>query len=84
MMFLGTILFTVVVLLVAPQTRLFIMTRLAATGSFIDHWAPISYILMLLLVAATFAAVYVMKSWPETEVPESPMAKYRREDPVDD
>jgi hypothetical protein len=83
-MFLGTILFTVVVMLVMPQTRLFIMTRLGNAGTFIDHWAPFSYILMLLLVAATFAAMYVMKTWPETEVPESPMAKYRREDPVDD
>jgi hypothetical protein len=83
-MFLGTILFTVVVLLVAPQSRLFIMTRLASTGSFIDHWAPFSYILMLLLVAATFAAMYVMKSWPKTVEAENPMAKYRREDPVDD
>lgn len=83
-MFLGTVLFTVVVLLVAPQSRLFIMTRLASAGSFIDSWAPFSYILMLLLAAATIAAVYVMKSWPKTEEPENPMAKYRREDPVDD
>lgn len=83
-MFLGTILFTVVVLLVAPQSREFIMTRLDSAGSFINHWAPLSYILLLLLVAATFAAMYVMKSWPKTESAESPMAKYRREDPVDD
>jgi hypothetical protein len=83
-MFLGTVLFTVVVLLVAPQSRFFIMARVATAGSFIDHWAPFSYILMLLLVAATFAAMYVMKSWPKTEEPENPMAKYRRQDPVDD
>jgi hypothetical protein len=83
-MFLGTILFTIVVLLVTPQTRVFIMTRLESAGSFIDHWAPFSYILILLLVAASFAAMYVLKSWPKSESPESPMAKYRREDPVDD
>jgi len=83
-MFLGTVLFAAVVLLVAPQSRLFIMTRLTSAGDFMSQWAPFSYILMLLLVAATFAAMYVMKSWPKTEVPESPMAKYRHEDPVDD
>jgi hypothetical protein len=83
-MFLGTVLFTVVVLLVAPQSREFIMTRLASAGTFVHNWAPFSYILMLLLVAASFAAMYVMKSWPKSEAPESPMAKYRREDPVED
>jgi hypothetical protein len=83
-MFLSTVLFTVVVLLIAPQSRLFITTSLTSGASFIDRWAPFSYILMLLLVAATFAAIYVMKSWPKTEEPENPMAKYRHEDPVDD
>jgi hypothetical protein len=74
----------VVIVLIAPQSRSFLMTSAANAGSFVDHWAPFSYILMLLLVAATFAAVYVMNSWPKSEEPESPMAKYRREDPVDD
>jgi hypothetical protein len=82
-MFLGTILFTIVVLLVAPQSRLFITTCLASAGSFIDNWAPLSYVLMIMLVMATFGFVYVLKSWPKTEEPENPMAKYRREDPVD-
>ena len=83
-MFLGTILFTVVVLLIAPQSRLFIMACLANASGFIDHFAPFSYILMMGLVVATFGFVYVLKSWPKSEEPENPMAKYRREDPVDD
>jgi hypothetical protein len=83
-MFIGTILFMVVIVMIAPHSRQFVMDSVASAGNFIDAWAPFSYVLMLLLVAATFGFMYVLKSWPQTEEPENPMAKYRREEPVDD
>ena len=84
MSFLGAGLFLVVMVMVAPQSRLFLMTRVASAGEFINTWAPFSYVLVLLLLVATVGSVYALKSWPKTEEPENPMAKYRREDPVDD
>jgi hypothetical protein len=83
-MFIGTGLFIVVVVLIAPQSRLFLMTGLASAVGFIHDWAPFSYLLVLLLLASIFGAIYALKTWPQTQEPESPMAKYRREDPVDD
>ena len=83
-MFIGTILFMVVIVMIAPQSRQFVMNSVASAGNFIDVWAPFSYVLMLLLVAAVFGFMYVLRSWPETEEAENPMAKYRREEPVDD
>jgi hypothetical protein len=83
-MYLGTILFLIVMLLVTPQTRAFIMGSLASATAFIHNWAPFSYGLMVMLLVACIGAIYALHSWPKTVVPESPMAKYRREEPMDD
>jgi hypothetical protein len=83
-MFLGTALFVVVIVLVAPQSRLFLMTCLASAVGFIHDWAPFSYLLVMLLLASMFGAIYALKTWPQSQEPENPMAKYRREDPIDD
>jgi rRNA maturation protein Nop10 len=40
--------------------------------------------LLLILVVAPIAGIHMIRSWPERVDPENPMAKYRREMPLDE
>lgn len=84
MLYLGTILFVVVFILAAPTSRAYIIGLAGGAGAWVVAWAPFSYLLLLVLLAALGAAVHMVKTWPEREEPENPMAKYRREVPVDE
>ena len=83
-MVLGTILFILVFVLAAPQSRTFLAGLAAGAGVWIADWAPFSYILLSILTAAPFVAIYLIRTWPVRVEAENPMAKYRREDPQDD
>ena len=83
-LFLGAALFLLVMVMIAPQSRLFLEACLANAEDLINAWAPVSYFLVLLLLVAAFGSIYLLKSWPKSQEPENPMARYRREDPVDD
>jgi len=83
-MFKGASLFALIFILIAPQSRAFLMGVLIKTGENLNAWAPFSYIVLALFLAALFASIYMMKTWPEREEPENPMAKYRREEPFDE
>jgi hypothetical protein len=84
MMFLGAILFILFFIGITPQTRHFVVGAAAGTAAWIVDWAPISYILLLILVAAPFAGMYIVHTWPQRVDEENPMAKYRRELPLDE
>jgi len=56
---------------------------LGAFGAWLGAWAPFSYLIMAVVVAAPIAAIRMMASWPQHVEPENPMAKYRRESPPD-
>ena len=83
-MSLGLILFILFFLLILPESRAFLVASTTSAGAWITAWAPVSYLLLLILVAATFAAIYLMRTWPEKVEPENPMAKYRKEMPCDE
>jgi hypothetical protein len=83
-MFLGTGLFLVVMLLVAPQSRLFLETCLASGGGFIHAYAPFSYVLILLPPVAMIGSMFVLRTWPKTPDPENPMAKYKNDRPYEE
>ena len=85
MMFLGGALFILFFVLMTPQCQAFLHVTAVSTSTFIGEWAPVSYILLAIIVAGPFAAMYVVHTWPQRVEPENPMAKYRREQPsVDD
>ena len=75
------ILFAVVILLIGPSTRHMLSSHLGAFGEWIGAWAPFSYILIALVFAAPLVALRMVLTIPKLVVPESPMAKYRRESP---
>ena len=82
-MFLGSALFAVFFLAIAPASRMFILASLAGGGAWFASWAPFSFILIALLLAAPMVSIFLVKTWPVHVEPENPMAKYRR-DPLDD
>ncbi len=84
MMCLGVVMFVLVFVLIAPQSRAFLLTLATGASAFLTAWAPFSYILLLILLAAPCVGMYIVHSWPQRVEEENPMAKYRREIPLDD
>jgi hypothetical protein len=80
----GIGLFVLVMILIAPASRAFLVANVSASADWMAKWAPFSFILLALLLAAPVVGIYLMKTWPVHVEPENPMAKYRREAPVDD
>jgi len=83
MMVLGACLFVLMFILMKSSNQAFLLASFTSAGDWLASWAPFSYLFVALFVAAPFIAIYVIKTWPEHEEPENPMAKYRRE-AVDD
>jgi hypothetical protein len=83
-MLIGLILFVLFFIALMPQTRNFLLASAAGVGAWLAEWAPFSYLLLLIVLAAPFVGVYLMRTWPQREEPENPMAKYRREMPIDE
>jgi hypothetical protein len=81
--FLGACLFALVFIMLAPPTRTFVLTHLTGAAEWLMAWAPISFILVAILIAAPIISVILVRTWPEHVEPENPMAKYRR-DPLDE
>ena len=84
MMFLGAFLFILFFVLIAPQSQAFLLGLATGASTWISDWAPISYILLLILLVAPVIGIHMIRSWPERVDPENPMAKYRREMPLDE
>jgi len=85
MMFAGAILFILIFVLMTPQCQAFLHGSAESATSFLNAWAPFSYVLLGMLLIGPLVAGYLMHTWPKHEVPENPMAKYRRDSPsVDD
>jgi hypothetical protein len=79
MAYIGCILFGLIFVVMTAQSTGSLQARVAHTFTWIHDWAPFSYLIILLLVAAPFVSMKIMNSWPKREEPEDPMAKYRRE-----
>ena len=84
MAYLGAILFILIFVLISPQTRIFLLGLATGASAWIADWAPFSYILLLILVAAAFAGLHLVRSAPVRVDEENPMAKYRKELPFDE
>jgi len=53
--------------------------RVAHTAAWIHGWAPLSYVLILILLVSPVISMQIVMKWPKYVEPEDPMAKYRRE-----
>jgi len=77
-------LFILLFVMIAPQSQAYVLGLAGGAGTWIAAWAPFSYILLLILLVAPFVGMHLVRSWPERVDPENPMAKYRREMPLDE
>jgi hypothetical protein len=78
-MYLGSFLFAMFFVMIAPPSRNFMLKSMAVGGAWMMNWAPFSFILLAILIAAPMAAIHLIRSWPKHVEPENPMAKYRRD-----
>ncbi|MGA2146851.1 MAG: hypothetical protein ABSH49_18020 [Bryobacteraceae bacterium] len=72
--------FLFIFVLMMPQIRVPLFERLGGAGDWIGKWAPFSYIVLALFLAATIAALVIMIKWPAPPKPEDPLAKYKKQD----
>ncbi len=79
-MFIGACLFVLMFIMIAPGPQAFLLASATGASHWLLSWAPFSFILLAMLVAAPVVSIYLMKTWPVQEEPENPMAKYRRDD----
>jgi hypothetical protein len=79
----GAALFLLMFVLIAPQTRKWLIGMLGNSGGWLSNWAPFSYIILMVLLVAAFFSLYLMMHWPKTPEPENPLAKYKRDDLAD-
>ena len=75
--------FLVFFLLIAPKTRAMFTGWMSDFGSWVVNWAPFSYLIVGLVLAAPVAAAMLMIRWPKPVEPENPLAKYKYDDVVD-
>ncbi|MEO8593950.1 MAG: hypothetical protein ABI759_11565 [Candidatus Solibacter sp.] len=84
MAILGVALFVLMFALMIPQCQAFLFATADNALVFVRNWAPLSYIVIAVIVVGPIAAMYLVHTWPRRVEPESPMAKFRRELPSAD
>ncbi len=84
MAFVGTFLFILFFVLLAPKSREMLGTAISGAGDWIQHWAPYSYVLLVIGVVGPLIAALVIMKWPQAPEPENPLARYKAEDVVED
>ena len=79
MMAIGAVLLLLIFALIAPQPREAALGLLAGAGDWFRRWAPFSYWIVAVLLVAAIASLVLVASWPRTQEPEDPMAKYKKD-----
>jgi hypothetical protein len=65
--------------MILPTTKNLLTGRLGSFGEWLGAWAPFSYLIVAVVLAAPIAAIRMMTTIPKYVEPENPMAKYLRE-----
>lgn len=79
----ATAAFVIFFLMIAPKTRALLTGWMSQAGDWVVHWAPLSYLVIALILAAPLAAAMLMIKWPKTVEPENPLSRYKQEDVLD-
>jgi len=77
MAYLGCILFGLMFVVMMAHSNGSLEARVEHTLTWLHAWAPWSYLIILIVLAAPVASVKIMRSWPKPKEPEDPMKKYR-------
>jgi hypothetical protein len=76
----ATIAFLIIFVFMIPKIRDPLLQRLGGAGDWIVKYAPYSFIVLAVFLAATIAALVLMIKWPGVVEPENPLAKYKKGD----
>lgn len=80
----GLGLFVVIFTILTPSSRKMLDTSLTGAGDWIVKYAPVSYlVLVVILIVPVIAATVVMRP-PAPPEPENPLARYKAEDVMED
>ena len=82
MAYLGCVSFGLIFLMMSAKSSGAMGERVDRTLTWLHAWAPFSYLLLLILLAAPVVSFKIMHSWPKHVEPEDPMARYRHGDDV--
>jgi len=77
MAYVGCILFGLIFLVISAKSSGAMGVRMNQTLAWLHAWAPFSYLLVLIVLAAPIVSFKIMRSWPKYVEPEDPMARYR-------
>ena len=75
--YLGCLLFGLIFLVISAKATGALGERVNQTLAWLHAWAPFSYVLILIVLAAPVVSFKIMHSWPKHVEPEDPMARYR-------
>ena len=85
MAYLGTILFALFFLMLSSKTREFIGGAFGSAGDFMAKYAPLSYLILAIVILVPTIAALVLIKWPQPPEPENPLARYKgAEDVLED
>jgi len=76
----ATAAFLIFFLLIAPKSRALLTGWMGDAGNWVVNWAPLSYLVVLLVIMAPIAAALLMIKWPKPAEPENPLSRYKHED----
>jgi len=77
MAYLGCILFALMFMVMSSQANGSLAARMSQTWAWLHGWAPFSYLIILIILAAPAVVMKIINSWPKHEEPVNPMAKYK-------
>ena len=80
----NAIIFGVMFLFIGDTTRRILFGRLENFVKWIGDWAPFSYLILALVLAAPVVVVHQMLTCPKPVEPENELKKYLRENPTPD
>jgi hypothetical protein len=82
MAYIGCLLFGLVFVVMSAKSTGALGAKVDQTLVWLHAWAPFSYLLLVIILAAPVASFKIMHSWPKHVEPEDPMARYRHGDDV--
>ena len=80
-MFLGPVMFLLFFAFLSETVRGKTFECIGAVLHWIDVYQPVSYLVVLLFVAAPLLSYLLIVSWPRPQEMENPLVQYRREHP---
>ncbi|MBZ5726554.1 MAG: hypothetical protein LAP87_16330 [Acidobacteriia bacterium] len=80
----ATAAFLIGFLLISSSSRATLGGWLGNASKWIGDWAPFSYVIILLVIAASIVPVVLMARWPRREDPVNPMARYKDDEVLPD